>query len=43
MIYIMEVKFMKKEIISTAKAPSAIGPYSQGVKIGELVYTSNTS
>ena len=31
---------MKREIISTTKAPSAIGPYSQGVKIGELVYTS---
>lgn len=31
---------MKKEIISTTNAPSAIGPYSQGIKIGELVYTS---
>lgn len=31
---------MKKEIISTSKAPGAIGPYSQGVKIGNLVYTS---
>lgn len=31
---------MNKEIIATKKAPSAIGPYSQGIKIGELVYTS---
>ena len=31
---------MNKEIISTNNAPGAIGPYSQGVKIGELIYTS---
>ncbi|MCR1950284.1 MULTISPECIES: RidA family protein [unclassified Clostridium] len=31
---------MQKEIISTSKAPSAIGPYSQGIKIGEMVFTS---
>lgn len=31
---------MNKEIISTEKAPGAIGPYSQGVKVGDLVYTS---
>lgn len=29
-----------KEIISTEKAPAAIGPYSQGNKIGNLVFTS---
>ena len=29
-----------KQIIATEKAPAAIGPYSQGVKIGNLVYTS---
>lgn len=29
-----------KKIISTENAPGAIGPYSQGVKIGNLVYTS---
>lgn len=29
-----------KEIISTEKAPSAIGPYSQAVKVGELVFCS---
>jgi len=26
--------------ISTQKAPAAIGPYSQAVKIGNLIYTS---
>lgn len=31
---------MNKEIISTQKAPGAIGPYSQGVKVGDLIYTS---
>lgn len=31
---------MNKEIIKTDKAPAAIGPYSQAVKIGNLVYTS---
>lgn len=31
---------MKKQIISTTNAPSAIGPYSQGVKIGNLLFTS---
>jgi endoribonuclease L-PSP, putative len=31
---------MKKEIISTSKAPAAIGPYSQGIKIDNLVFTS---
>lgn len=30
---------MKKEI-STSAAPAAIGPYSQGIRIGDLVYTS---
>lgn len=29
-----------KEIISTKNAPKAIGPYSQGVKVGNLVFTS---
>lgn len=31
---------MQKEIISTTNAPAAIGPYSQGIKIGDLVFTS---
>ena len=29
-----------KEIIATEKAPSAIGPYSQGVKVNGMVFTS---
>lgn len=28
------------EIISTEKAPAAIGPYSQGMKTSELLFTS---
>lgn len=31
---------MSKEIISTQNAPSAIGPYSQGVKAGNMIFTS---
>ena len=31
---------MKKEVISTPKAPAAVGPYSQAVKIGDFLYTS---
>lgn len=31
---------MKKEIIATEQAPAAVGPYSQAIKIGDLVYTS---
>jgi 2-iminobutanoate/2-iminopropanoate deaminase len=31
---------MEKQIISTTKAPGAVGPYSQGVKVGNLVFTS---
>ena len=30
---------MQKEIISTNNAPSAIGPYSQGIKIGDMIFT----
>ena len=33
-------KKMKKEIIASAQAPAAVGPYSQAIKIGDLVYTS---
>ncbi|MBR4387819.1 MAG: RidA family protein [Prevotella sp.] len=29
-----------KKAISTTKAPSAIGPYSQAVQVGNFVYTS---
>lgn len=31
---------MKKEIISTKKAPGAVGPYSQAVRYGNLIYTA---
>jgi 2-iminobutanoate/2-iminopropanoate deaminase len=31
---------MSKEAIATAKAPAAIGPYSQGVRTGNLVFTA---
>lgn len=31
---------MAKQIIKTDKAPGAIGPYSQGIMIGNFVYTS---
>ena len=31
---------MAKEIISTENAPGAVGPYSQAVRIGNLVYTA---
>lgn len=29
---------MKKAVISTNKAPQAIGPYSQAIKVGDTVY-----
>ena len=28
------------EVISTKKAPAAIGPYSQAIQVGNLIYTS---
>lgn len=28
------------EVISTEKAPAAIGPYSQAIKVGNLIFTS---
>ena len=30
----------KREIIATDHAPAAVGPYSQAVKVGNLVYTA---
>lgn len=32
--------FILKEIIKTKNAPQAIGPYSQGIKVGDVVYFS---
>ncbi|OAA91545.1 RidA family protein [Clostridium coskatii] len=31
---------MEKEIINTKKAPGAVGPYSQAVKVGNFLFTS---
>ena len=31
---------LKREIVSTTEAPAAIGPYSQAVRVGDLVYTA---
>ena len=31
---------MSKEVIATAKAPAAIGPYSQAVRVGNLLFTA---
>jgi 2-iminobutanoate/2-iminopropanoate deaminase len=31
---------MDKKIIATSKAPAAIGPYSQAIRIGDFLYTS---
>ncbi len=31
---------MGKESIHTEKAPAAVGPYSQGVKVGDMVFVS---
>ncbi|MGA3347058.1 MAG: Rid family detoxifying hydrolase, partial [Terracidiphilus sp.] len=31
---------MSKEAIATDKAPKAIGPYSQGVRVGDFIFTA---
>ncbi len=31
---------MKREIISTQKAPAAVGPYSQGIKADNFIFTA---
>jgi len=31
---------MNKQIITTDKAPAAVGPYSQGVRLGDFVFTA---
>ena len=31
---------MNKTIISTNKAPAAIGPYSQAIAVGDMIFTS---
>ena len=34
------MKIIKKEIIKTQKAPLAVGPYSQAIKVGDLLFIS---
>jgi len=31
---------MKREVIATEKAPAAVGPYSQAIRGGDLVFTA---
>ena len=31
---------MEKKVVHTEKAPAAIGPYSQAVSVGDMVFTS---
>ncbi len=31
---------MNKEVIATEQAPAAVGPYSQGVQLGDVVFTA---
>ena len=31
---------MEKQVVNTDQAPAAIGPYSQAVKVGEMVFVS---
>lgn len=31
---------MPKQVITTADAPAAIGPYSQAIRVGNMVFTS---
>jgi 2-iminobutanoate/2-iminopropanoate deaminase len=31
---------MTKAVVATAKAPAAIGPYSQAIRVGNLVFTA---
>ena len=36
----VRVEIMNKEIIYSKNAPAAIGPYAQGVKVGNLLFIS---
>jgi 2-iminobutanoate/2-iminopropanoate deaminase len=33
---------MKKEMIHSEKIPKPVGPYSQGIKAGNLIFTAGT-
>ena len=34
------LKYMRKQIINTANAPAPIGPYSQAIKAGDMLFIS---
>jgi len=34
------MNLLGKSAVSTENAPAAIGPYSQAIEIGEMIYTS---
>ena len=38
--WVIEKMFMEKQIIATTQAPQAIGPYSQAVQVGNLLFAS---
>ena len=38
--WVIEKMFMEKQIIATTQAPQAIGPYSQAVQVGNLLFVS---
>ena len=40
LLYSHSHMFYMKKVISTTKAPAAIGPYSQAIQVGNIVYTS---
>ncbi|MER3467552.1 MAG: reactive intermediate/imine deaminase, partial [Thermoflexus sp.] len=31
---------MAREVITTEKAPAAVGPYSQAIRVGSLIFTA---
>ncbi len=31
---------MNKQIVTTSEAPAAVGPYSQGVRLGDFIFTA---
>jgi 2-iminobutanoate/2-iminopropanoate deaminase len=31
---------MSKAVVATSRAPAAIGPYSQGIRVGSLIFTA---
>ena len=39
-MYSIDIKGLMKQKIQTDQAPRAIGPYSQGIRAGDLVYIS---